>query len=70
MEKVINVRKDMLALEVGQSADFPIERYDYVLSCRTRLQTTTGVRRFSSSTEKVGFVTITRLEDKIAEVSA
>lgn len=70
MEKLVNVRKEMLGLAIGESADFPIERYDYVLSCRTRLQTITSVMRFSSSTEKAGLVTITRLEDKTAEISA
>lgn len=70
MENTVNVRKEMNALKVGEAADFPIERYDYVLSCRTRLQTISGVKRFSSSTEKAGFVTITRLEDKTAEETA
>ena len=58
----INVRKVMNDLKIGESADFPIERYDYVLSCRNRLQKSEG-KRLSSSTEKAGFVTITRLED-------
>lgn len=65
MEKIINVRKEMNALEVGQSYDFPIARYDYVLSCRGRIQTTTQQKRFSSSTEKAGFVTITREDDLV-----
>lgn len=32
-----NVRAEIIALEVGAEADFPILRYEYVLSCRTKL---------------------------------
>lgn len=37
METQQNVRAELIALEVGQEADFTILRYEYVLSCRTKL---------------------------------
>lgn len=62
-KKEIPVRAQINALAVGGSVDFPLERYDYVVSCRSRLQTTT-VKRFSSKINKDrGEVTITRDED-------
>lgn len=57
-----SVRARINGLEIGQAVEFPLERYDYVVSCRTRLQTTTG-KRFSSRTDKGdGVVIITRKE--------
>ena len=57
-----SVRARINGLEIGQAVEFPLERYDYVVSCRTRLQTTTG-KRFSSRTDKArGVVIITRKE--------
>ena len=57
-----SVRARINGLEIGQAVEFPLERYDYVVSCRTRLQTTTG-KRFSSRTNKCdGVVIITRKE--------
>lgn len=52
-----NVRATINALEVGQSAEFPLRDYDYVLSCRTRLQTSTG-RKFSSRKDKARNVVV------------
>lgn len=41
MEKEkINIRGDLNALNVGEWASFPIEHYEYSLSCRTKLQST------------------------------
>lgn len=57
-----NVRQEILCLEVGEWARFPLFRYDYVLSCRTRLAKKLN-RVYSSSTEN-GEVVITRMEDK------
>lgn len=65
----INVRKQINALACGEDAEFDIERYDYILSCRTRLQQSTG-KRFSSHTQTVGKVTITRILDKDAIILA
>lgn len=57
-----SVRARINGLEVGANIEFGLDRYDYVVSCRTRLQTTTG-KRFSSRTDKVrGVVIITRKE--------
>ena len=45
--KEISVRAQINDLEVGDAVGFPISRLDYILSCRTRLQNTTG-KKFSS----------------------
>ena len=59
-----SVRAQMNDLEVGASVEFPLGRYDYIVSCRTRLQTTTK-KQFSSKIDKErGVVSITRDEDK------
>lgn len=59
-----SVRAQINELEINASVDFPLERYDYIVSCRTRLQTTT-VKTFSSKIDKdAQVVTITRDEDK------
>ena len=44
-----NVRGEIDALEIGADADFPIGRYEYVLSCRTKLSKATG-KTFKSGT--------------------
>lgn len=55
-----NIRATIDALEVEQSATFPIARLEYVLSCRTRLQAVTG-KKFASKRDKgLGTVVITR----------
>jgi hypothetical protein len=55
-----SVRARINELEISQAVEFPLERYDYIVSCRTRLQTTTG-KRFSSRTDKTrGVVVIFR----------
>lgn len=43
------MRAEIIALEVGAEADFPILRYEYVLSCRTKLAKALG-RIFDSRT--------------------
>lgn len=59
-----SVRARINELEVGQAAEFPLVRYDYVVSCRTRLQTTTG-KQFTSRIDKDrDVVVITRDNDK------
>lgn len=59
-----NVRAQINGLKVGEAARFPLTRYDYVLSCRTRLQKTTG-KRFSSTTDNdAREVVITREADQ------
>lgn len=55
-----NVRGELNALEIGATARFPIERYEYVLACRTKLSKTTG-KKFSSTTNAT-HVIITRDE--------
>lgn len=57
-----NVRAQINGLKIGEAARFPLARYDYVLSCRTRLQKTTG-KRFSSKTDDAEVV-ITREADQ------
>jgi len=61
-EAVKSVRAEINELEIGASVAFPIARYDYVVSCRTRLQQTTG-KQFSSKIDG-DFVRITRNNDK------
>lgn len=38
MKKDINIRKTMKALQPGEHFDFELAKYDYVMSCRSRLQ--------------------------------
>lgn len=58
----VNVRETINELEVGASTAFPLRRYDYIVSCRTRLQTMTE-KRFSSEIDREkGVVKITRTE--------
>jgi|GEM_PF-5318909 hypothetical protein len=58
----VNVRESINDLDVGASTSFPLERYDYIVSCRTRLQTTTQ-KRFSSEIDRDnGVVKIIRTE--------
>lgn len=62
--KTKSVRAQINDLEVGGWVDLPLANYDYVVSCRTRLQTTTK-KQFSSKIMKDdGVVRITRDEDK------
>lgn len=56
----INIRQTIAALEVGEFHDFPIEKYEYVLSCRTRLQKT--LKRKYPSEQLDDVVRITRTE--------
>lgn len=55
-----SVRAQINELEVGDAVGFPVTRLDYVLSCRTRLQQTTG-KKFSSRVDD-NTVFITREE--------
>lgn len=58
-----NVRAEINALEIGEAANFPLERLDYVLSCRNRLQAVTGKKFSSKRNKSLNIVTITRKED-------
>lgn len=58
-----SVRAQINDLEVGASAAFPLERYDYVVSCRTRLQVTTGKLFTSKMDSDNKVVVITREKD-------
>lgn len=62
MTKAPSIRARILALEIGASDSFPVSQYDYIVSCRTRLQTTHKPRRWSSAIEG-DLVKITRAED-------
>lgn len=42
-----NVRAAIISLGVGEKVTFPMHRYEYVLSCRNKLQTIYG-RKFAS----------------------
>lgn len=62
-DKEKSVRAQINDLEIGASVDFPLARYEYVVSCRTKLGFTTG-KAFESKTDRErGVVTITRIED-------
>lgn len=64
METSKSVRAQINDLEIGGAVTFPITRYDYVVSCKARLQTVTE-KRFSSTQDKPnGVVIITRQNDK------
>lgn len=56
----INVRAEINALEIGHVATFPLEQYEYVLSCRTKLQTSTGKKFTSRKLSNRGLVAIKR----------
>lgn len=62
--KTISVRAQINGLSVGTEVRFPLERYDYVVSCRTRLQMTTGKRFSSRIDNEAGEVVITRDADE------
>ena len=53
-----NIRGQMNDLVVGAEIEFPLHRYEYVCSCRTRLQISTG-KQFTTKKEKTG-ITVTR----------
>lgn len=57
-----NIRAAINALEKSETANFDLTRYDYVLSCRTRLQKTTGKKFSSKINNAAGTVAITRLK--------
>lgn len=59
-----SVRAQINGLAIGAEARFPLARYDYVVSCRTRLQMTTGKRFSSSIDNEAGEVVITRNADE------
>lgn len=60
----------MKAMKIGAKLSWPMERYDYIVNCRTRLQMS-SLMRFTSTTKEVeNFVTIERLEDAPEVVSA
>ena len=62
--QVKSVRAIINSLAVGDSENFPLDRYEYVVSCRTRLSTTT-VKQFTSKIDREAqVVIITRLDDK------
>lgn len=70
MKKEKSVRAQINELQIGGAADFPLTRYDYVVSCRTRLQMTTDKRFTSEIKRETSVVTITRIEDFVADESA
>lgn len=55
-----NIRKTIAELEKDGTADFPLDRYDYVLACRTRLQTRYPGKKWASKKSE-DVVTITRI---------
>lgn len=56
----ISLRRQIIDMEVGDTVPFPLDRYDYVVSCRQRIATNLG-RTITSSTDKVaGVVRLTR----------
>lgn len=61
MQKTISVRAQIKNLGVGESASFPLERYDYVVNCRTRLQFGTELKYTSSIDRDKNEVVITRI---------
>lgn len=61
MTQTLSVRAQIKNLKVGMSADFPLERYDYVVNCRTRLQFGTELKYTSTIDREQNVVTITRI---------
>lgn len=63
-KEIKSVRAILDELEIGGEARFPLSRYDYVVSCRSRFQLSC-VKRFKSNIDKeAGEVIITRSNDK------
>lgn len=50
----------MNELAIGAEIEFPLHRYEYVCSCRTRLQISTG-KQFTTKKEKTGITVIRTL---------
>lgn len=65
-EKKQSVRAKINGLNVGESVAFPLTRYDYVLSCRYRLQLGSDKVFTSHQDKENNEVIITREEDKTA----
>jgi len=62
--KTKSVRSQINGLEVGSSVDFPLGRYDYVVSCRSRLCLASKKVLYSKIDVERDVVTITRDKDK------
>lgn len=56
-----SVRATINDLEVGASAAFPLARYEYVVSCRTKLALATGKVYTSRTDREKNEVVITRI---------
>jgi len=57
------VRAQMNAMTIGEKLSWPMERYDYVVNCRTRLQMASDKRFTSTIKEVAEHVTIERVAD-------
>lgn len=56
-----NVRGELNALEIGDWANFPLDRYEYALSCRNKLQGSTEKKFKSLKQKDVGRVYFQRI---------
>lgn len=56
-----NVRGELNALKIGEWANFPLDRYEYTLSCRTKLQGSTNKIFTSLKQKEVGRVYYQRI---------
>lgn len=57
-----NVSASIRALDVGDVADFPLNRYNYVVSCRSRVALSKGTAYTSEINRDNDTVRITRIE--------
>lgn len=61
MAKQKSARAQINDLEVDQRVDFPLERYDYIVNCKTRLQFGTEKVFTSRIDRAAGIVEIKRI---------
>lgn len=62
-KKTISIRSRINELEIGSTANFPLARYNYIVSCKYRLSLDTGKNFSSTINRKKDVVSVTRLQD-------
>lgn len=66
-ETATSLRATILALIPAQSAEFPLERYEYIMSCYQRVQHKTGRKYATKIDREKGVVNVTRTDKGEAE---
>lgn len=50
-----SARATILEMEIGQTVEFPLTRYDYIVNCKTRLQIGT-TQKWASEIDRINQV--------------